>query len=295
MMISLSPALVRQLRISISKEIGKMRIIGEKINGTRKRVAQAIEMRDSAFIQDLAVQQAEAGVSWLDVNAGTRQSREADDLVWLIETIQPVVDVPLCLDTANPQALETAIRVVEQTPMINSISGEPQRLKGILPLVAEYGCPTIALAMDDSGIPKTRDGRKEVVRKLMEAARAQDVPDDHMFIDPLAMTLATNTDSAKITLETMHAIREEFPDVHLTIGLSNISFGLPARSYINRVFLILALAAGLDTAILDPLDRELRAALVAARLVLGNDRHCLDYTRAYRTGLFNVGIHKASL
>jgi 5-methyltetrahydrofolate corrinoid/iron sulfur protein methyltransferase len=272
-----------------------MRIIGEKINGTRQRVAQAIEERDSTFIQDLAVQQTEAGVSWLDVNSGTRQSREADDLIWLVETIQPVVDVPLCLDSANPQALEAAIRVVEQTPMINSISGEPQRLEDILPLVAKHGCPTIALAMDDSGIPKTCEGRMEVVRKLMETARTQDVPDDHMFIDPLAMTLATNTNSAKITLETMHAIREEFPDVHLTIGLSNISFGLPARSYINRVFLILALAAGLDSAILDPLDRELKAALVAARLVLGKDRHCLDYTRAYRAGLFNGIVHKASL
>jgi cobalamin-dependent methionine synthase I len=294
-MISLSPALERLSHISILKEIGKMRIIGEKINGTRQRVAQAIEERDSTFIQDLAVQQTEAGASWLDVNAGTRQSREADDLIWLVQTIQPIVDVPLCLDSANPRALEAAIRVVEQTPMINSISGEPQRLEGILPLVAEYGCPTIALAMDDSGIPTTCEGRMDVVRKLMEKARAQDVPDDHMFIDPLAMTLATNTDSAKITLETMHAIREEFPDVHLTIGLSNISFGLPARSYINRVFLILALAAGLDSAILDPLDRELRAALIAARLVLGNDRHCLDYTRAYRAGLFNGKVHKASL
>jgi cobalamin-dependent methionine synthase I len=293
-MISLSPAQERPLPTLTSKEIEKMRIIGEKINGTRQCVAQAIEERDSAFIQDLAVQQVEAGVSWLDVNAGTRQSREADDLIWLAETIQPVVDVPLCLDSANPRALEAAIRVVEQTPMINSISGEPQRLEGILPLVAEYGCPAIALAMDDSGIPQTCEGRMKVIRKLMEKARAQDVPDDHMFIDPLAMTLATNTESAKITLETMHAIREEFPDVHLSIGLSNISFGLPARSYINRVFLILALAAGLDSAILDPLDRELRAALVAARLVLGSDRHCLDYTRAYRGGLFNRMAHRAS-
>jgi 5-methyltetrahydrofolate corrinoid/iron sulfur protein methyltransferase len=154
-------------------------------------------------------------------------------------------------------------------------------------LVAEYGCPTIALAMDDSGIPKTCEGRMEVVHKLMETARAQDVQDDDMYLDPLAMTLATNTDSALITLDTMRAIRQEFPHAHLIMGLSNISFGLPARSYINRAFLILALAAGLDSAILDPLDRELRAALVTARLVLGEDRHCLEYTRAYRAGLFN--------
>ncbi len=264
-----------------------MRIIGEKINGTRQRVAQAIEERDSAFIQDLASKQAEAGVDWLDVNAGTRRSKEPDDLIWLAETIQCVVDVPLCLDSANPQALAAAIQVVEQTPMINSISGEPQRLEGILPLAAEHGCPTIALAMDDSGIPETCEQRLEVVHKLMDTARAHGVPDDDMYIDPLTMTLAANTDSAMITLDTMHAIRREFPETHLVMGLSNISFGLPARSCINRAFLILALAAGLDSAILDPLDRELRAALVTARLILGQDRHCLGYTRAYRAGLFN--------
>ena len=269
-----------------------MRIIGEKINGTRSSVAHAIEARDSVFIQDLATRQAEAGVAWLDVNAGTRRSKEPDDLIWLVETIQSIVDVPLCLDSANPEALAAAIQVVERTPMINSISGEQQRLENILPLVAEHGCPTIALAMDDSGIPETCERRLEVVHKLVETARSHGVPDDDMFIDPLAMTLATNTDSASTTLDTMHAICREYPETHLIMGLSNISFGLPARSYINRAFLILALASGLDTAILDPLDRQLRAALVTARLVLGHDRHCLDYTRAYRAGLFNGTEHK---
>jgi len=112
------------------------------------------------------------------------------------------------------------------------------------------------------------------------------VPDDHVYLDPLAMTLATKTEGAQVTLDTIRAIREEFPDAHLTMGLSNISFGLPARSYINRAFLTLALAAGLDSAILDPLDREMMAALAAAELVLGRDHHCLNYTRAYRAGLF---------
>jgi 5-methyltetrahydrofolate--homocysteine methyltransferase len=271
-----------------------MRIIGEKINGTRQSVAQAIEERNAAFIRDLAVKQAEAGAAWLDVNAGTHPSREPDDLIWLIETIQPVVGVPLCLDSANPQALAAAIQVVERTPMINSISGERGRLEGILPLVAEHGCPVVALAMGDTGIPETCERRMEVVRKVMEAARASGVPDENVYIDPLAMTLATHTDSALITLDTMRAIRREFPDGHLTMGLSNISFGLPARSYINRAFLTLALAAGLDCAILDPLDREMKATLVAAELVLGHDRRCLNYTRAYRAGLFNGPGAKAS-
>ncbi|MBC7248648.1 MAG: methyltetrahydrofolate cobalamin methyltransferase [Anaerolineae bacterium] len=263
-----------------------MQIIGEKINGTRKRVAQAIKERDAAFIQNLAIKQAEAGSAWLDANAGTHPDSEPEDLIWLVETIQAVTDVPLCLDSANPQALAAAIAVVNKTPMINSISGEPQRLEGILPLVAEHGCPVIALAMDDKSIPETVEKRMEVVRKIMAATRAAGVPDDHVYLDPLAMTLATNINSALITLDTMRSILQEFPAVHLTMGLSNISFGLPARSYINRAFLTLALQAGLDSAIIDPLDRELRAALVAAELVLGRDNYCLNYTRAYRAGLF---------
>ena len=263
-----------------------MRIIGEKINGTRQRVAQAIDQRDEPFIRELALKQVDAGATWLDVNAGTRRSKEAEDLIWLVETIQKVGDVPLCLDSANPQALAAAIQVAERTPMINSINGEPRRLENILPLIAEHGCPTIALAMDEAGIPETCDGRMEVVAKIMAAVHEYDVADEDIYLDPLVMTLATNTESALITLDTMKAIKREFPDANLTLGLSNISFGLPARSYINRIFLTLALAAGLDSAILDPLDRELMATLTAARLVLGMDRHCLDFTRAYRAGRF---------
>src|SRR5512136_1431743 len=126
-----------------------MEIIGEKINGTRKRVAQAIAERDVAFVQGLAKRQADAGAAWLDVNAGTHPSREADDLIWLIENIQAVTETPLCLDSANPAALGVAIKAVKKTPMINSISGEPARLEGILPLAVKHNCPLIALAMDE--------------------------------------------------------------------------------------------------------------------------------------------------
>jgi len=271
-----------------------MKIIGERINGTQTQVKRAVSERDGAFIQRLAQRQVEAGAHWLDVSAGTSPEREPNDLVWLVQTVQEAVDVPLCLDSANPRALAAAIKEVRKTPLINSISGEPQRLEAILPLVTEHGCPVIALAMDEKGIPKTCEQRMEVVRKVMKVVRASGVPDGNVYIDPLAMALATNTDSALITLDTMRAIRREFPEAHLTMGLSNISFGLPARSYINRAFLTLALDAGLDSAILDPLDREMMAALVAAKLVLGHDRHCLNYTHAYRDGLFHRPGTKAS-
>jgi 5-methyltetrahydrofolate--homocysteine methyltransferase len=266
--------------------LSSLKIIGEKINGTRRGVALAIEQRNAAAIRDLAVRQAEAGAAWLDVNAGTLSHAEPDDLVWLIETIQPAVDIPLSLDSANPVALAAGLRAVGRTPMVNSINGEAQRIEGILPLVAEHGCSVIVLAMDDTGIPGTCEGRLQVARRLIVETRARGVPDERVYLDPLAMTLATHTDGAKVTLDTIRAFRQEFPQAHVTMGLSNISFGLPARSHINRAFLTLALAEGLDCAILDPLDREMMAALAAADVVLGRDRHCLSYTRAYRAGLF---------
>jgi cobalamin-dependent methionine synthase I len=264
-----------------------MKIIGEKINGTRKRVGQAIAERDAEFIKDLAARQAAAGATWLDVNAGTHPVREPDDLTWLIETIQSVVETPLSLDSANPQALRIAIKAVNKTPMINSISGEPERLANILPIVAEHGCPVIALAMDEKKIPETSEKRFEVVRRIVAEARAHGVPDSNLYIDPLAMTISTNTNSAVIAFETMRLVRQEYPDAHLTIGLSNISFGLPGRSFVNRYFLSLAILAGLDSAILDPLDREIQAAILATDLILGRDQHCLNYIRASRKGLFD--------
>ncbi|MBN1310072.1 MAG: dihydropteroate synthase [Anaerolineae bacterium] len=270
-----------------------MQIIGEKINGTRKRVAQAIAERDADFIKSLALRQVEAGSAWLDVNAGTPPDREPDDLVWLIETIQPVIDIPLCLDSANLKALQTAVEVVDKTPLINSISGEPERLKGVLPLIAKHDCQVIALAMDEKKIPETSERRLEIIGRVLAETRAAGVPDEHVYCDPLALTLATNADSAVVAFQTMHAIKKHFPAVHLTIGLSNISFGLPARKYVNRTFLTLAMQAGLDSAILDPLDRDMQAAILATELVLGRDEHCLNYVRASRAGAFDEKGQKA--
>ncbi|MDF1552279.1 MAG: dihydropteroate synthase [Deferrisomatales bacterium] len=259
-----------------------MLIIGEKINGTRKEVGAAVVDRNAAFIQELARDQVEAGAGVLDMNAGTNPSREPDDLVWLVRTVQDAVDVQLCLDSANPAALGSALAEVKQTPMINSISGEPPRLTGILPLVAQHGCSVIALALDDKGIPKGVQERMAVVRRLFEETRKAGVTDDRVYVDPLVMALATDNQVCNVALDTMRAVRNEFPEAHLTAGLSNVSFGLPSRTLVNQAFLTLALAAGLDSAIVDPMDRGIREALFASELVLGRDRHCRNYTRAIR-------------
>ena len=264
-----------------------MKIIGEKINGTRKRVAQAIAERDAEYIRDLAIKQTEAGSTWLDVNAGTRPDQEPEDLVWLIENIQAVVDTPLALDSANPKALNVAIQAVNKTPMINSISGEPDRLEQILPIVAKHGCEVIALAMDDKKIPETFDKRMEVIDMVLQHTRAAGIPDGKVYVDPLALTIATMNQSAMIACDTIRAVYGKYPDLHFTMGLSNISFGLPARKQVNRGFLILAMQAGLDCAILDPLDKELRAAIVTTELLLGQDKYCKGYLKASRAGLFD--------
>lgn len=264
-----------------------MKIIAEKINGTRKRVARAIVERDAEFIRDLAAKQAAAGSDWLDVNAGTLPEKEPDDLIWLIENIQAVVDTPISLDSANPEALKVAIQAVNKTPMINSISGEPDRLEKILPLAAEYGCEVIALAMDDKKIPDTVDERIAIVDSALAATRSVSVPDDKVYVDPLVMTIATANQSAIIVCETIRAVHEKYPNVHFTMGLSNISFGLPARKQINRGLLMLAMQAGLDSAIMDPLDRDLQAAILTTRLLLGQDDYCLDYVRASGKGIFD--------
>lgn len=264
-----------------------MKIIGEKINGTRKRMARAIAERDSEYIKNLAVKQAEAGSTWLDVNAGTHPDKEPEDLVWLITLIQSVVDTPLALDSANPEALKVAIQAVNKTPMINSISGEPEPLEKILPIVAEHGCEVIALAMNDKKIPETIDKRLEVIEGIIAATRSAGVADDKVYVDPLAMTVATANQSAVIACETIRTVKQKYPEVHFTMGLSNISFGLPARKQINRGFLILAMQAGLDSAILDPLDQDIQAAILTTELLLGRDKHCLNYLRASRSGTFD--------
>jgi 5-methyltetrahydrofolate corrinoid/iron sulfur protein methyltransferase len=259
-----------------------MQIIGEKINGTRTRVSEAVIARDTAFIQNLAKEQVVAGADLLDVNAGTTPDREPDDLVWLLNTIQDTVDTPLCLDSPNPLALKAALDVVKRQPMINSISGEAKRLDLILPIVVEQRCMVIVLAMDGAGVPRSVEDRLKVVTKVVAATRTAGVPDDNVYIDPLIMTVATDTHACVDALKAIRAIREMYPEAHITSGLSNISFGLPCRSLINRTFLSLAMEAGLDSAIVDPTNQELRDALLITEMLLGRDPFCRAFTKAFR-------------
>lgn len=262
-----------------------MIIIGEKINGTRKAVAQAIRSRDAAFIRELAGSQADAGAAYLDVNAGTAPDREPDDMVWLLKTVQEACNVPICLDSANPAAIEAGLKEVKHKPLINSVSGEKNRIDGVLPLALKYKTNLILLALDDQGIPNTIEGRMKVVHNLVGLAKDEGMEEEQLFIDPLVTAISTGTTNAMITFDTIREIRSRYPNVHVTCGLSNISFGMPLRSIINKYFMVMAAQAGLDSAIINPNDRGLTEAMMASELLMGQDRHCLNFNRAFRANL----------
>jgi 5-methyltetrahydrofolate--homocysteine methyltransferase len=261
-----------------------MIIIGEKINGTLKKVAQAIQERDASFIARLAESQTAAGAAYLDVNAGTPPEQEMDDLAWLIQVVQDRVDTPICVDSANPKALAAVLPILKKPGMINSVNGEPDRLEAVLPLARRHQAKVIALLMDEKGIPETAVGRMEVARKIATAAREQGIEDEQVYFDPLVMAIATKPDAGRIFLETLRLLKQEFPEARTVSGLSNISFGLPQRRLLNQAFLVATMTAGLDAVILDPLDTKLMALLRAAEAVLGRDEYCVRYLRAYREG-----------
>ena len=263
----------------------KMFIIGEKINGTRKEVSTAIGNRDSRFIKNLAREQIDAGADCLDLNAGTHPSREPADMAWLVTTVQAEIpDVKLCLDSANPQALLAGIEIARRLPMINSLSGEQNRVTGVLPLACQYKTELLILALDDQGVPGTAHQRLEIVRRLVDMARDGGLKENMLYIDPLVTAIATDNQSGQTAFEAIRQIRTEYPRSHVTCGLSNISFGQPARTIINQTFAALAIGAGLDCAILDPCEKGLRNSIYAAELLTGQDPNCQRFNEAFRNG-----------
>jgi 5-methyltetrahydrofolate--homocysteine methyltransferase len=172
--------------------------------------------------------------------------------------------------------------------MINSISLEQKKMDAIIPIIKEKGCEVIALAMDEKGIPQDPEKRLEIIEDIVSISEREGIAREKLYIDPLIMAVSTNTESGNIALRTMKYIVARFPGIHFTAGLSNVSFGLPNRSIINQAFITLAIDAGLDTVIMNPLDRGVRAAILAAELVLGRDRHCQNYTRASKRNVIGV-------
>ncbi|TET16081.1 MAG: methyltetrahydrofolate cobalamin methyltransferase [Dehalococcoidia bacterium] len=264
-----------------------MLIIGEKINATSKQVAEAIGHRDGLFLQELARQQVDAGAHYLDVNAGRGQGseQEAEDLKWAIDTVQAATGVPLSIDSSDSQAIKAALAHCRgNAAIINSVNAEEGKLSALLPLALEHQAGIIALAMDDSGVPKDVEGRLRACNRILERAVAHGIPLERIFLDPLALPLSVDTDQGMVTLRTLEQIKARWPQAKTTLGLSNASYGLPLRGVINRALLLMAIYLGLDSVILDPLDARLMAHIKAAQVVLGRDPFCKGYLNDYRKG-----------
>jgi len=263
-----------------------MLVVGERINSTRKHIREAVRARNAEFIGGEAARQVAAGADYVDVNAGTSVAHEAEDLKWLVQTVQSAVDAPLCIDSANPAALKSALALAKKEVIINSITGEKARMDTMLPLVLESKSRVVALIMDDRGIPEDLEGRLSAAEKLIPALEGAGVPRDKIYVDPLVRPVSTDVKQGGIVLETVRRVTAAWPGIHMICGLSNISFGLPARNVLNSVFLALMIEAGLDSAIIDPTEPRMIATVAAAEALLGRDDFCMNYITAHRSDRF---------
>lgn len=261
-----------------------MLIVAERINSSRKRVAQAIETRDEAFIRNEARIQAEAGADFIDVNAGALVGEELTCLRWMVETVQETVDLPLSIDSPDPKVIEGVLPLLKRPPMINSVTLEPARLSGILPLAASHGAKVIGLCQSEDKMPESADDKVRLAGQLVEGVTRAGIYLNNLYIDPLIYPLATHSQAAMAAMEAIERIMKEFAGVHTICGLTNISYGLPERRLINRTFLVVAISRGLDAAILDPTDTLLYAALRTGQAIAGRDNYCMDYIAAFRAG-----------
>jgi 5-methyltetrahydrofolate--homocysteine methyltransferase len=257
-------------------------IIGERINPTgRKKMLQALKDENFEIVREDAIAQVEAGAKIIDVNAGVPDADEEALLKKMIIEIQAVTDVPLCIDTADPKALESALSLYVGKALINSVNGEEERLTSVLPLVKEFDASVIALCMDDNGIPATAEERFKVAVKIIERAAKFDITPDRLVVDPLALTLGSDHTAGQVAIETIQLVVKEF-GVNTTIGASNISFGMPDRPAINATFLAMAIQAGLTCPITNPLEEEIIVAVKAADLVMGRDQYGMNWIKSYR-------------
>ncbi len=263
-----------------------MIIIGEKINATRARIKAIIEERNAQDLKELAEKQVQAGATYVDVNVGTGIGTRQDEIAnmdWAVSILTDSVDVPLCVDSADPAVLEAGLRAMgDKKAMINSAKADEEILPKVVQLAVRYDSTLIGLAMDDSGIPSTVEGRVSACEKIAEECEIQGLSLEKVFFDPLVLPVSTDIAQGMVTLQTIGKIKAEFKGTRTVMGLSNISFGLPDRPRLNAAFLHMAVSAGLDAAIADPMNDQLMGAVKTAEVLVGRDRHCRRYSRAFR-------------
>jgi 5-methyltetrahydrofolate--homocysteine methyltransferase len=256
-------------------------IIGEKLNPTGiKKLGQALVERNMDFVKHLAKRQVEWGADVLDVNVGHPQIEEAEVIPLVVEAVQSVTDVPLCIDSNEPKILEAGLNAIKGgKPLINSVNGEEKQLASVLPIVKERGAAVIGLTIADEGIPPTPEGRLAAAEKIIKRATQMGIPIEDIIIDPLVMTVGHNSVAATVTLKTIELIRKEF-GVNMSLGASNVSFGLPDRHSVNAAFLALMMQTGATCSITDPI--KLGSSIKAADLLLGKDMNSIRYLKYFR-------------
>ena len=254
-----------------------MIIVGELINASRKKVAQYISNRDEAAIRKLARAQYEAGASYIDVNAGVFVGSEIDHLQWLVSLVQDEVPIPCCIDSPDPTAIEAVLPLHRGVAMVNSISLEKERFEQLLPVVAGCDCKVVALCMSEEGMPETAEQRLRIADKLINALVKKNIALDNIYVDPLVQPISVNQGFGQEFLLAVEQIMTTFVGVHTVCGLSNISYGLPDRKLVNRQFMAMAIARGLDGAIVDPLDGDMMEVIRTTETLAGKDLYCRGY------------------
>ena len=260
-----------------------MFIIGELINGMYQNIGKAIKEKNKDIIQKCALEQIKAGADALDINCGPASREPISDIQWLVQAIQEVTDKPLVLDSSKPQVIESGLKVVKNKVIINSTTADPEKLGVLVPLAKKHNAKLIGLAISTKGIPQNKDQRLELAAAIVATCVDQGFPVDDLYLDPIVLPVNVAQAQMKDILESIHEFKIiSEPAPKAIVGLSNVSQSTCVRSLVNRTFLTMALAYGLDAAILDPLDKELMDAAITAELILNRHIYCDSYLEAYR-------------
>jgi len=268
-----------------------MIIIAEKLNGSIPSCAEAIKNRDENYIKDFAKRQADSGVDYIDCCASVKEN-ELETMQWMINAIQSVTDCPISIDSPDVSVIIESMKLCNKPGLFNSVSGEGNKIDLAFPVLAKpenIRWHVMALLCDDTGIPKSSEKRIEVFEKIMAKAAEYGIDDARIHIDPAVEMLCTTDDGegAFMILDVMKHIKKSHPKVHISGAISNISFNLPVRRLVNQAFAVLAISAGMDSAVLDPLNKDLRGVILAAEAMLGMDDFCAEYVSAFREGIFS--------
>lgn len=260
-----------------------MYIIGEKINGMFKKVNQAILERNTAYIKELAKQQLDAGADALDVNVGPESIKPMEDMKWLITTIREVTDKPLAIDTTKPDIMEEGLKLAGEGSFINSTHADNEKLDIYIPMAKKYNAKLIALTISKSGVPQDVNGKMELVTNIISKCLEYEYDISNLYIDPVILPVNVSQQNAYAVLEVIQQIKlVSDPPPKTLLGLSNVSQGTKYRSLIDRTYVVLALHAGLDAAILNPLDYELMNAIITAEICLNKQLYCDSFLEAYK-------------